>query len=235
MAIQLTPINSLANNTVTTLVALANAIVNAIATVVVTANGSANGSLTIGNGYVSGILGASVIAAGQLQGGNVQSSANLVIASNTFINGGSFSIGNSSANSTMNSINVTVPTINSSNATISYFKQSNVSFANCSLADIELTTTGTGQVTLDSYPLTLYRTAEYLIQVDDNNSVSFQASKFIVTHDGVNPTFTEYGRLTTNTTLASFAAQTNATTLSLTVTPVSTNTTIRVLRTSLTT
>ena len=43
MAEQLNPINGLGNNTVTTLVALANAIVNTMATTMVTANGRRTG------------------------------------------------------------------------------------------------------------------------------------------------------------------------------------------------
>lgn len=216
-----------------TLIALANAIVNLLATDVVTANAAANGSLTVGNGYVSGIFGSSILVAGSIRGGNVQSSANLIISSNVFVNASSLYVGNSIANSSMNSINLTVPTVTVVNASVQYFPQANLTFANASLNETDLVTTGTGQVVLDSFLLTTYRTAEYLVQVTDNNANNHQSSKILVTHAGGSAISTEYAQLVTNTTLATFTASVNATSLILQVTPASTNTTIRTLRISL--
>jgi len=62
-----------------------------ISSFAVTANGTANGSLTTGNAYVNGIFSALTLATPTLRGGNVQSSANLVVSSNV-------SVGNSTAN-----------------------------------------------------------------------------------------------------------------------------------------
>jgi len=229
---QLNPILTLANNNVNVLIALANAIVNVVATTVVTANGAANGALTTGNGYVSGIFGASVMIGGMLRGGNVQSSATLPLTSNLYItNSGILSVGNSSVNSTMNSINITVPTANHVNATVQYFPQANLTFANVSFSDIELTTTGVGQVTLDTFTVGSYRSAEYLIQVKNNAANGYQVSKLLLIHNGTTPISTEYGLLTTNSTLATFTSSGNSTLITLSVTPASVNTTIRALRT----
>src|SRR4051812_37605658 len=205
--------------------------VNVIATTVVTANGSANGALTTGNGYVSGIFGASVVAAGMIRGGSVNASANLIVGSNTWVNGGILSVGNTSVNSTMNSINITVQTANFGNASVNYFPQSNLSFANVSIADIELTTSGTGQVVLDYFPLTQFRSAEYVITVKDNTANGYQVSKFLVIHDDGNPVFTEYGLLTTNSALATFTASTNSVAVLLQMTPLSVNTNVKAIRT----
>jgi hypothetical protein len=233
VAESLSPITSLANNSVDTLIALANAIVNVMATTMVTANGAANGAITNGNGYVSGIFGASIVVAGALRGGSVQAAANLIIQGNTWINTGSLAIGNTTANAQINSINITIPTANVTNATVGFFPQSNLTFSNTSLTEINLTTTGTGSQQLDAWPLANFRSAEYVLQVKNNSANGYQVSKFMVIHDGTTPLFTEYALLTTNASLGTFTATANATTMILSVTPASVNTTIRALRTSL--
>jgi hypothetical protein len=233
VAESLTPITSLANNSVDTLIALANAIVNVMATTMVTANGASNGAITNGNGYVSGIFGGSILVAGMLRGGSVNSSANLIVGSNTWINTATLYVGNTTVNASMNSINITVATANHTNAVISFFPQSNLTFSNTSLLEVNLTTTGTSSQQLDTFLLANIRSAEYVLQVKDNSANGYQISKFLVIHDGTTPLFTEYGLLTTNSTLATFTATANATNLILSVTPSSTNTSIRALRTSL--
>src|SRR6185369_13334501 len=142
----------------TTLVALANAIVNTMATTMVTANGSANGALTNGNGYVSGIFGSSILVTGFLRGGNVATSANLLIGSNTFVNASSMTVGNSSSNTVLDAISVTSRVGAFTNATFSYLPQSNVSFANCTISEADLVTTGTSAVNIDSWSITQFRT-----------------------------------------------------------------------------
>jgi len=67
----------------------------------------------------------------------------------------------------------------------------------------------------------------------DNVANNYQTAKILVTHDGVTPLWDEYSVLTTNTNIATFSAVANTTTLSLQVTPSSTNTTIRSVRTTL--
>jgi hypothetical protein len=233
MSEQLTPILSLANNSMDTLIALANAIVNTMATTMVTVNAAANGALTNGNGYVSGIFGAAVFAAGFLRGGNVQAAANLVIGSNTYVNSGSFSVGNSSSNSVVNSIAVSAGLGQFTNVVVGYFPQAGLSFANSALTGVDTTTSGLGTVTLDTFPLATTRTAEYIIQVTDNTANNYQSSKFFVTHNGSVPLWTEYALLTTNNVIMTFSAITNATTLILQASPGATNTSIRVLRTSM--
>lgn len=103
MAKQLTPIFYANNDTPITLITLANNIVAMLATEVVTANTSADGALTIGNTYLSGIMGASVVAAGSLRGGAVNASANLILTTNLVTTNSSLviAVGNTTINSIM--------------------------------------------------------------------------------------------------------------------------------------
>lgn len=235
MAEQLVPINSLANNTMGSLIALANSIVSVLATTAVTANGSANGALTTGNGYVSGIFGSSVLVTGLLRGGTVQTPATLLIGSNTFINTSVLTVGNSTVNASMNGTNITVQTANvTGNAQVAYFNQSYLGFANANVSVIEYTNSNTNIQSLDTFPLSAYRSVEYFIQVKDSVANNFQSSKISLLHDGTNPYFTEYALLTSNSVIATYSLSTNSTTMILSVTPASTNSSFRVLRTALT-
>lgn len=93
MAVTVQAINAAANaDTFGTLYTRVNSVIDYLATVVVTANGDANGSQTTGNAYVNGIFASKNAAFGTIRGGNVQSSADLVFASNA-------SWGNSTVNS----------------------------------------------------------------------------------------------------------------------------------------
>jgi hypothetical protein len=87
MSIQLPVVNAAANDTFQHLIDKTNAIINTVANSVITANTNANGATTTGNAYVSGIFGATTITTSALRGGNVQSSANLLISSNALFTG----------------------------------------------------------------------------------------------------------------------------------------------------
>jgi fibronectin-binding autotransporter adhesin len=69
-----------------------NQAINAVATMVVSINNNPNGSLSTGNVFINGHMGANTFAvAASIHGGNVQSSANLVVTSNV-------AVGNSTTN-----------------------------------------------------------------------------------------------------------------------------------------
>lgn len=74
--------NDTFNDVFTTVSLLANAF---LSTVTVAANSS--GELTTGNGFVTGVLGANTIVATNIRGGNVATSANLIVTSNLTVNG----------------------------------------------------------------------------------------------------------------------------------------------------
>ena len=69
----------------------------------------------------------------------------------------------------------------------------------------------TGNNTIDNIFITDHRSAEYLISIKDNSANGYQVSKILVIHDGTNGYVTEYGSLTTNTSLATFDVTSNST------------------------
>lgn len=234
MAESLTPIASLANNSMVTVIAAVNAIINTISTTVITANGSANGAVTIGNGYVSGIFGAAVMVPGALRGGSVQTPDVLVIVSNTTIgNASMLTVGNTTVNTVVNSTSVKSPTANFGNAQVAYFNQGFLGFGNANVATFDYTASNNSLQILDTWPLATYRTVDYTIQVKDNAANNYQSSKISLIHDGGNPYFTEYALLVSNTLIATYSVSTNATSMIVQVTPTSSNTLFRILRTAL--
>jgi len=79
---------NIASDTFNGWVTKTNFLLNSLSTEIVTANNEANGSLTTGNGFVIGILGANTICVpSALRGGNVQSSNTLNITSATIASG----------------------------------------------------------------------------------------------------------------------------------------------------
>lgn len=91
-----------------------------------------------------------------------------------------------------------------------------------------LTTTGTSAQLLDSYAVATFRGAEYFISVKDNNANAYQATKILTVHNVVNAFSTEYATILSNTSLGVFDANvaSNATHVTLYITPTSSNTTV---------
>ena len=84
-----------------TVITRVNNLVDTLAAETLTCNSAANGALTVGNGYVSGILGALTLTANTLQGGIINSSANLSMGSNVvYLAGTSMFNGNVTVNAT---------------------------------------------------------------------------------------------------------------------------------------
>lgn len=80
-----------------------NEIANVITQEVLTANTNANGAYVTGNSFLFGTFGANTVAVHTtLRGGNVQSSAALVIGSNVFVNATSVTVGNDTVNTVSN-------------------------------------------------------------------------------------------------------------------------------------
>lgn len=112
--------------------------------------------------------------------------------------------------------------------TSSLYVSNSISVGSSLLQYFTLTTTGTSQVTLDSFDITAYRSSEYLISIKDNNANNYQLSKILVIHDGGSSYLTEYGVLITNSNIATFASIVYLGNALLQITPTSTNTTIKV-------
>lgn len=219
MSVNLTPINP-SNSTVENVVQAVNAIINVIATVVVTANAAANGSSTTGNGYVVGTFGASTLVGGNIRGGSVNAASNLAVISNVVINSSS-SIFN--GNSVVNSTALSADNLKSP----AHF------IGNNELVPVNWTTTGTALQNVDSFLLADFRSVEYTLSIKDNSANGFQMTKILVTHTGDAAYSTEYGTIFSNASLGVFGTSINSTAVVLNFTPLSTNTTINGLRTSL--
>lgn len=62
----------------------------------------------------------------------------------------------------------------------------------------------TTPTTIDSYDVTLYRTAKYIVQVSDDANVRYQTSEVLMTHNGSTSTISVYGSVLTSANLAGF-------------------------------
>jgi hypothetical protein len=88
--------------------------------------------------------------------------------------------------------------------------------------------------TVDSFSMTAYRTAKYLVSVWDNNANNRYASEILVAHDGTVPYIVEYSGITTNTSgpIGTFSVTYAGVLAELQLTPVSSNVTVRYYRTA---
>lgn len=83
--------------------------------------------------------------------------------------------------------------------------------------------------TIDSFDITQYRSAEYLITC--TQGTSYSVNRLLVLHDGISAYITEYGNIHTGNILATFDAEILSNQLTLKATPSSTNTNIKIVRT----
>jgi len=209
-----------ANATLQAIVTSVNNVVNAFATVAVTANTSANGSMTTGNAYVVGTLGASVLTTASLRGGTINSSTELPINSNVNLsNTSNFYCGNS--------------LVNSSQITSDNINGKNYNFGN-NLISIVFGNASVSNTAIDTFSKNSFRSVEYVLSIKSPTSNSFQSSKISVLNDGTNIYSTEYGQLYSNNVLGIFSTYMNANQVVLAFSPSSANVVINGLRTSIT-
>jgi hypothetical protein len=95
------------------------------------------------------------------------------------------------------------------------------------------TTATTANQVLDSFSVSAFRTAKYLVQVHDTANNDYQASEILLIHDGVDPYITEYAIVFTTGSLATFNADINGGNARLLVTPTNNTNEIKVIRTNL--
>ena len=108
--------------------------------------------------------------------------------------------------------------------------------SNSQIWSANVRTTGTSTQVIDSFPLSSYKTAEYIISVKDNNANSHYSSKILLTHDIGSAYLTEYAVMQTNNSviIGPFSASVNTTSAILSFTPVSSNTTVNFNRIAIT-
>ena len=103
-----------------------------------------------------------------------------------------------------------------------------VTISNDSVAQTTLATTT--QTSVDSFAVATYRSAKYIVQI--TQGTSYQVSEILVIHNGTSAFMTEYGVLTTGSTLATISADVNTGNARLLVTMGSTTSaTINISRT----
>ena len=86
-------------------------------------------------------------------------------------------------------------------------------------------------VVVDSFSTSSYRSAKYMIQVDNtDNPNEFQTSEALLVHDGSATFMTEYGQVATGATIATIDSGISSGLVRLVVTPLVTNTKINVTR-----
>jgi hypothetical protein len=112
-----------------------------------------------------------------------------------------------------------------------YFLNANNSWTYDTTSNGQITTTGTSIQNVDSWSITTWNLAEYMVSVVDNAANNFYATKMMVTHNSSNAFITEYSSITSNSSVGVFSANANATHVVLTFTPVSSNTTVKYART----
>ena len=97
------------------------------------------------------------------------------------------------------------------------------------------TTSSVSETVVDSWGTGDYRSAKYVVQMTNNANNSYQTSEVMVLHDGSDTYMTEYGVVKSLNTLGSIDSDINSGSVRLKVTPINSNTTIKVVRTSITT
>jgi hypothetical protein len=204
MAETITPINPApGQDTFQIWVDRTNLLINVASNRSCTVNTHANGGLTTGNGFVAGNFGASNLVCSIIRGGTVQTPAVMTVSSNVNVTGDKITVGTVVINSSGISVGGT-PIISGR-------------------TNITADTSGTTAQLVDSFDKILYRAAEYTLSVKDQNANAYQLSKFLVIHDTGQAYVSEYSVLISNNNQGIFAANVDATTVRVYLTPTSTN------------
>lgn len=131
---------------------------------------------------------------------------------------------------TTSNVTISVPnTTMVSNGNYYLNANGNWSYLSFPITSNTFTTTGTASQEIDYYPMT-YGGAEFFVRIKDNNANSYQACKILSYHNYASAFSTEYGSMVSNVTLGTFNVISNATHVSLFMSPTSTNTTVNISR-----
>jgi len=96
-----------------------------------------------------------------------------------------------------------------------------------------LTTSDTSEQTVDDFSINDFRSASYFVQITDNTGSNYHIQNISLVHNGSAVFMSEFGAVYSNgSSLATFDASISSNTLSLTVTPVVADSTIKVIRTT---
>lgn len=95
-------------------------------------------------------------------------------------------------------------------------------------ATVYNTSTTSAQI-IDSFSTADYRSGKYLLSL--TSSSSYQSTEIMILHDDVNALVTEYATLSTGSSLGTFVANVESTTVRLFLTPTNSSTTVKYHRT----
>ena len=110
------------------------------------------------------------------------------------------------------------------NANITYSLQVN----SLNVTTNTVTTSSSGQVVLDKFPITQLASAKYFVQA--NNSTNYQTTEIVLVQDATNVWLTEYGSIQTGPSLGTFTADISGGDVRLLFTAVNSINTIRSVR-----
>ena len=242
-------------NTVEFLKNRVNDLANNMSLWTVTTDGNSSWTTPAGNASITGTWNGNNMFLGNSTGNVVIAGYSSIIVANTVntVNfatttanvGTSVWVGNPTTNVIINTTSVSISNTTSNiqifaPTTVQYTSGSYWLNANGSYVMIpssiinQTTTTGTGIQVIDSWFFANYRAAEYLIDVLDNAHNNHTVSKLLMIYDGTNGWITEFGTIVTNTVIGSFTVTTNASSMILNYTPISTSTSVRYVRTLVT-
>jgi hypothetical protein len=91
-------------------------------------------------------------------------------------------------------------------------------------------TSGTSSQEIDNYSMSNFGAVEFFVRVKNNLANGYHATKILTFHNNVDAFSTEYGVMTSNGSLGSFAVSTNTTHVILAMTPTSSNTYVNIAR-----
>ena len=97
-----------------------------------------------------------------------------------------------------------------------------------------VTHTSATQVVADSFLKTSFRSAKYIVQAEDtDHNNKYQVTEVLLIHNGSSTFTTEYGTVATSTSIVSIDSDVSGNDVRLLITPTSTNTKIKITRTSI--
>lgn len=94
------------------------------------------------------------------------------------------------------------------------------------------TTSSTSAQIIDSFSATDYRSGKYLLSL--TSATTYQSTEIMILHDGATALITEYATLSSGSSLGTFVANVDSTTVRLYLTPTNSSTTVKYQRTLIT-
>ena len=137
-------------------------------------------------------------------------------------------------------IDVRIPSFSGSSGTtfITNVVKVNTAIEISSVANLTtsvITTTGTSTQVIDSFSAATFRSASYFVQVKDIANSKYQIENITLLHDGSTSYISEYGVIYSDVSIATFSSTISTGTVQLSVTPSASSSTIKLIRTSITT